>query len=156
MDTRKDLGVGSARLPDRVAALSRVLHCQTSVERHGGEAPSDGAEQSRRSSGGVTAEPGRCGSLDGVDAGHESVADTARTAAVASFLLVVFIVGVIQQFADYQQAWTALSNMSVGWWLAILIAAVANQISYVWPYQALLPSLRFRDGFTEIQTTSAI
>jgi putative heme transporter len=52
--------------------------------------------------------------------------------------------------------WTALSNMSVGWWLEILIAAVVNQISCVWPYQAVLRGLRCRDGFTETQTTSAI
>jgi uncharacterized protein (TIRG00374 family) len=74
-----------------------------------------------------------------------------------SLALVLFIfIGVIPQFASYQEAWTAISNMG-GWWLAaILIAATVNQISFVWPYQAVLEHLRFRHGFIETQTTTAI
>ena len=74
-----------------------------------------------------------------------------------SLALVLFIfLGVIPQFASYQDAWTAISNMGVGWLVAILIAATVNQISFVWPYQAVLEHLRFRHGFIETQTTTAI
>jgi uncharacterized protein (TIRG00374 family) len=76
---------------------------------------------------------------------------------LASFVLVVLIfVEVIPKFASYQQAWAAISSMSVWWWVAILVVAVVNQISFVWPYQAVLAGLRFGDGFTETQTTTAI
>ena len=77
--------------------------------------------------------------------------------ALLSLALIVFIfVGVIPQFASYQGAWTAIQAMSPGWWLAILAAAVVNQISFVWPYQAVLPHLRFWHGFMETQTSTAI
>ena len=74
-----------------------------------------------------------------------------------SLALIVFIfVGVIPQFASYQGAWTAIQKMSPGWWAAILVAAVLNQVSFVWPYQAVLPHLRFWHGFMETQTSTAI
>ena len=71
-------------------------------------------------------------------------------------IIVLIFVGVIPQFASYQDAWTAMSNMGAWWWVAILIAATVNQISFVWPYQAVLDRLRFRHGFIETQTTTAI
>jgi len=77
--------------------------------------------------------------------------------ALVSLALIVFIfVGVIPQFASYQGAWTAIQAMSPGWWAAILAAAVVNQVSFVWPYQAVLPRLRFWHGFMETQTSTAI
>jgi len=77
--------------------------------------------------------------------------------ALLSLALIVFIfVGVIPQFASYQGAWTAIQAMSPGWWLAILAAAIVNQISFVWPYQAVLSHLRFWHGFMETQTSTAI
>ena len=67
--------------------------------------------------------------------------------ALLSLALIVFIfVGVIPQFASYSAAWTAIQQMSPGWWAAILIAATVNQVSFVWPYQAVLPHLRFWHG----------
>ena len=76
---------------------------------------------------------------------------------LASLALILFIfIGVIPQFANYSQAWTAIQNMAPGWWIAILVAATVNQISFVWPYQAVLEHLRFRHGFIETQTTTAI
>jgi uncharacterized protein (TIRG00374 family) len=74
-----------------------------------------------------------------------------------SLAVIVFIfVGVIPQFASYQTAWSAIQSMGPGWWAAILVAAAMNQVSYVWPYQAALPHLRFRHGFMETQTSTAI
>lgn len=74
-----------------------------------------------------------------------------------SLALIVFIfVGVIPQFASYSAAWTAIQQMSPGWWAAILIAAVVNQVSFVWPYQAVLPHLRFWHGFLETQSSTAV
>jgi uncharacterized protein (TIRG00374 family) len=77
--------------------------------------------------------------------------------ALLSLALILFIFfGVIPQFANYQDAWNAISNMSAGWWVAIFAAATFNQISSVWPYQAALAHLRFRHGFMETQTSTAI
>ena len=72
-----------------------------------------------------------------------------------AFILLIFVV-VIPQFASYSAVWTAIQQMSPGWWAAILIAATVNQVSFVWPYQAVLPHLRFWHGFLETQTSTAI
>ena len=71
-------------------------------------------------------------------------------------LILVIFLGVIPQFANYSEAWDAIQKMSPGWWVALAIATVVNQMSYVWPYQAVLPHLRFQHGILETQTTSAI
>ena len=71
-------------------------------------------------------------------------------------ILVLIFVGVFPQFANYSQAWAAIGAMDWWWWSAIVVAAVFNLISYVWPYQAVMPGLRFGDGFTETETTAAI
>jgi putative heme transporter len=71
-------------------------------------------------------------------------------------LILVIFLGVIPQFANYSEAWDAIQKMSPGWWVALGIATVVNQMSFVWPYQAVLPHLRYRHGFMETQTTSAI
>jgi uncharacterized protein (TIRG00374 family) len=74
-----------------------------------------------------------------------------------SIALILFIfLGVIPQFANYQAAWTAIANMGPAWWAAVLLAATVNQVSFVWPYQAVLHHLRFRHGFIETQTSTAI
>jgi uncharacterized protein (TIRG00374 family) len=49
-----------------------------------------------------------------------------------------------------------MAGLGALWWVAIAVAAVVNQTSIVWPYQAALPGLRFRLGFLETATTSAI
>jgi uncharacterized protein (TIRG00374 family) len=53
-------------------------------------------------------------------------------------------------------AWEAISNMSSAWWLVLVLGAVFYDISFAWPYQAALPGLRYRHGYLETQTTSAI
>ena len=76
---------------------------------------------------------------------------------LVSLVLILFIfIGVSPQFANYQQAWTAMSGMGAWWWVAIVTAAIINQISFVWPYQAVLEHLQFRHGFLETQSTTAI
>ncbi len=76
--------------------------------------------------------------------------------AISVGLILVIFLGVIPQFASYSEAWTAIQSMSAGWLTALIIAAAVNRISYVWPYQAVLVHLRFRHGFLETQTASAI
>lgn len=77
--------------------------------------------------------------------------------AVLSLALIVFIfVGVIPQFASYELAWEAISEMSSAWWLVLVLGAVLYDISFAWPYQAVLPGLRYRHGYMETQTTAAI
>ena len=88
-----------------------------------------------------------------------SVAQPRRVswARVFSLVLIVFIfVGVIPQFASYEVAWEAISQMSSAWWLVLVIGAALYHISFAWPYQAVLPGLLYRHGYMETQTTSAI
>jgi putative heme transporter len=40
--------------------------------------------------------------------------------------------------------------------VAIAVAAAINLIVPVWPFQAVLPHLRFRHGFMETQTSTAV
>lgn len=71
--------------------------------------------------------------------------------------LILFIFfGVIPQFASYEVAWEAISNMSSAWWLVLVLGAVFYDISFAWPYQAALRGLRYRHGYLETQTTAAI
>lgn len=76
--------------------------------------------------------------------------------AVSLVLLVFILVGVVPKFASYSGAWAAMTHLDPWWWVAIGIVALVNQISGVWPYQAALPGLRFRDGFLEVETAAAI
>jgi len=78
-------------------------------------------------------------------------------AALLGVVVIVFIfVGVIPQFASYHGAWAAIAKMSPAWVVAIVIAAVANQLAPVWPFQAVLPHLRFWHGFMEIETSTTV
>ena len=61
-------------------------------------------------------------------------------------LLIVIVVGVIPQFASYSSAWARVIQLRAWWWVAIGVAASVNQISGIWPYQAAIPGLRFRDA----------
>ena len=70
-------------------------------------------------------------------------------------VIVAIFAGVIPQFASYHGAWVALVKMSPGWAVAIT-AAVINLLVPVWPFQAVLPHLRFRRGFMQIQASTAV
>jgi uncharacterized protein (TIRG00374 family) len=125
-------------------------------------------EQRDASASGATSDVAGISGIGGQNSSTSSGADRAREekpksmvrrvlGACLSLALILFIfIGVIPQFANYQQAWTAIQNMAPRWWIAILIAATVNQISFVWPYQAVFEHLRFRHGFLETQTTTAI
>ncbi len=71
-------------------------------------------------------------------------------------LLVLLFAGVIPRFTSYSETWAHMAALGALWWAALAVAATVNQISIVWPYQAVLPGLRFRLGFLETETTSAI
>ena len=71
-------------------------------------------------------------------------------------LLAIILVGVIPQFASYSSAWTRLTHLDAGSWVAIGAAATVNQISGIWPYQAAMPGLRFWPGLLQIETATAI
>jgi uncharacterized protein (TIRG00374 family) len=103
---------------------------------------------------------------DGRSSSREGAARSERTrgstlkrvlGGVFSIALIVFIfLGVIPQFASYDVAWEAISQMSTAWWLALIVGAVFYDVSFAWPYQAALPGLRYRHGYMETQTSSAI
>lgn len=70
-------------------------------------------------------------------------------------IVLVFVV-IFPQFADYGAAWDAIQQMSAGAVVALIVATVVNVVVYVWPFQAALPGLSFRDGFTVRQTSFMI
>ena len=71
-------------------------------------------------------------------------------------LLALIFVGLIPRFASYSSAWTHVTHLGAWAWVAIASAAVVNQISGVWPYQAGLPGLRFGPGLLQVETATAI
>jgi putative heme transporter len=71
-------------------------------------------------------------------------------------VIVAIFVAVIPQFASYRGAWADLVKMSPAWAVALTVAAVINLIVPVWPFQAVLPQLRFRHGFMETQTSTTV
>jgi uncharacterized membrane protein YbhN (UPF0104 family) len=75
---------------------------------------------------------------------------------VSLALLIFIVVGVIPQFASYSSAWARVVQLPAWWWVAIASAASVNQISGIWPYQAAIPGLRFRDGLLQIEAATAI
>jgi putative heme transporter len=70
-------------------------------------------------------------------------------------IVAVFVI-VIPQFASYRGAWAALVKMSPAWAVTIAAAAVFNLTVVVWPWQAVLPHLRFRRGFMQVQASTAV
>jgi len=71
-------------------------------------------------------------------------------------LVLGIFVGAIPQFASYRDAWTAIQEMSPGWWAAIAAVALLVLAFAVWPFQAALPRLRFWPGFMQVQTSTAV
>ena len=71
-------------------------------------------------------------------------------------MLVLIFVGLIPRLASYSDAWAYVTRLPPWSWLAIASAAVVNQISGVWPYQAAMPGLRFGQGLVQLETATAI
>jgi putative heme transporter len=111
----------------------------------------DSAAASRALSGGPAA-----GSASPPAAGKRSRAYRAGAVLLGVVVIVAVFAGVIPRFASYHGAWAALVKMSPAWAVAITVAAAINLIVPVWPFQAVLPHLRFRRGFMQIQTSTAV
>jgi uncharacterized protein (TIRG00374 family) len=71
-------------------------------------------------------------------------------------VLVFVFVGVFPKFANYSDAWTSIQQMSTIALAALVLVAIVNVVVYVWPYQAAMPGLRYRDGFVVRQTSFMI
>ncbi len=70
-------------------------------------------------------------------------------------LVLVFAV-VLPQLGDYGAAWDAIQDME-SWQLGILVGAtIVMIVFYVFPFQAALPGLKFREGFLVRQTSFMI
>jgi len=114
----------------------------------------DSAAASRALSGGPAA--GSAGSASPPAAGKRSRAYRAGAVLLGVVVIVAVFAGVIPRFASYHGAWAALVKMSPAWAVAITVAAAVNLLVPVWPFQAVLPQLRFRRGFMQIQTSTAV
>lgn len=75
---------------------------------------------------------------------------------VTLVLLVVVFAGIIPQLGDYSQAWAAIGDMSAASSVALLGSLVLMLVAYVWPFQAALVGLGFRDGFAVRNVAFAI
>ena len=70
-------------------------------------------------------------------------------------LVLVFAV-VFPQFANYQEAWDALQDMSTGWIITLIVATVVVIVIYAFPFQAALPGLTYWPAFKTRQTSFMI
>jgi uncharacterized protein (TIRG00374 family) len=78
-------------------------------------------------------------------------------ATIVTLVIVVFVFAVVfPQFADYDQAWAAIQNMSTGWLVVLLIATIVVIVVYVFPFQAALPDLKYKPAFVVRQTSFMI
>jgi uncharacterized protein (TIRG00374 family) len=84
--------------------------------------------------------------------GARQVVGTVITMAV----LAIVFVGILPQFGDYGEAWTAIQDLSWGWLGALAAATLISILVYVWPFQAALPGLTYRHGFIVRQTSFTI
>ena len=76
---------------------------------------------------------------------------------IITVIVLVLVFGIVlPQFGDYDQAWAAIQAMSAVALVILLLMTIFNIIAYVWPYQAALPSLKYRPAFTIRQTSFMI
>jgi uncharacterized protein (TIRG00374 family) len=70
-------------------------------------------------------------------------------------LALVFAV-ILPQFADYGQAWEAITDMPGVSLVLLALVTITTVAVYVWPYQAALPGIRYGPAFVIRQTSFAI
>ena len=77
-------------------------------------------------------------------------------AAVGLIVIVAVFAFLFPKFADYQQAFTSLRNLSPWWIVALTIAAIANVLVYSTTAEAAIPHLPFRVAFISRQVSYLI
>jgi uncharacterized protein (TIRG00374 family) len=75
------------------------------------------------------------------------------TAGIGLVLIVAVFAFIFPQFANYQQAFEQLRQMSAWWLLALLVAAIVNNLAYPLTAQAAIPKLPYRVAFTSRQVS---
>ena len=70
-------------------------------------------------------------------------------------LAFVFL-GVFPKFANYSEAWESMQQMSIAALVVLGIVTVLNIVVYVFPYQAAMPGLPYKDAFVVRQTSFMI
>ena len=78
-------------------------------------------------------------------------------AGVVTLVTLVVVFGIVfPQFANYEDAWVAVQEMSTVALVLLLVMTVVNIVVYVWPYQASLPGMKYGPGFVVRQTSFMI
>lgn len=77
-------------------------------------------------------------------------------AIVTLIVLVIVFAGIIPKFGNYNVAFEAIANMSVGWLIALIVSVVVTILVYVLPYQAAIPGLKYSPAFVIRQTSYTI
>ncbi|MGB5565766.1 MAG: YbhN family protein [Acidimicrobiia bacterium] len=76
---------------------------------------------------------------------------------IITLIVLVLVFGIVlPQFGDYDQAWAAIQAMSAVALGILFLMTIFNIIAYVWPYQAALPTLKYRPAFLIRQTSFMI
>jgi uncharacterized protein (TIRG00374 family) len=76
---------------------------------------------------------------------------------IITLIVLVLVFGIVlPQFGDYDQAWAAIQAMSAVALGILFLMTVFNIIAYVLPYQAALPTLKYKPAFLIRQTSFMI
>jgi uncharacterized protein (TIRG00374 family) len=88
---------------------------------------------------------------------HKSSKTKTIVGGIITLIVLVLVFGIVlPQFGDYDQAWAAIQAMSALALIILVLMTIFNVIVYVWPYQAALPSLKYKPAFLIRQTSFMI
>ena len=76
--------------------------------------------------------------------------------AIALAVVVVTFGFVLPRIADYREVWDVISALEPVWVAALLVATVANVLTYAPPWMIALPGLRFPQALAFTQASTAV
>ena len=86
--------------------------------------------------------------------GWNRIARKAAGPVIGVVVVVAIFAAVIPRFADYQQVWKYMTNLSTTDWLVILVCIVANVATSGPPWMAAVPTLSYGRSMLLTQTST--